>query len=330
MRRRLLRYLARKYNYDLVPESNASPSLPLQNDDRLPAWVLHLRDLLVHPMSGVLPASRASIPAIGQQLYFRSSLCTAVDFHHPDFDRWRRLLGEEPRLHRKLWEHVFVAAHLEAAGALREGRRGLGFGVGTEPLPAAFAAGGTALVCTDLEVERAAAAGWAATGQHAASLDQLNRHGICVKDEFERLVRHETCDMNAISGHLRDFDFCWSSCSLEHLGSIQAGCDFVKNSLETLKPGGIAVHTTEFNISSNDLTIDNNPTLVIFRRKDIDRLVADLRSSGHAVADVCYDVLTEPIDLFVDVPPYKADAHIRLALGPYVCTSIGLVIQKAG
>ncbi|MBV5337004.1 MAG: hypothetical protein J0653_03215, partial [Deltaproteobacteria bacterium] len=72
-------------------------------------------------------------------------------------------------------------------------------------------------------------------------------------------------------------DFCWSSCSLEHLGSIKAGLDFIKASLKTLKVGGVAVHTTEYNVSSDEATIDNNPTLVLFRRCDIQGLVEELR-----------------------------------------------------
>jgi len=134
--------------------------------------------------------------------------------------------------------------------------------------------------------------------------------------------------MNAIPDRYQGFDFCWSSCSLEHLGSIKAGLDFIKASVNALRVGGIAVHTTEYNVSSNDATIDNDPTLVLFRRRDIEQLVDELRADGHFVAEVCYDVLSEPIDLFVDIPPYAAETHIRLLLSNFVATSIGLVIQR--
>ena len=48
----------------------------------------------------------------------------------------------------------------------------------------------------------------------------------------------------------------WSSCSLEHLGSISHGIEFILNSLKCLKQHGVAVHTTEFNLSSNEETLN--------------------------------------------------------------------------
>ena len=99
--------------------------------------------------------------------------------------------------------------------------------------------------------------------------------------------------------------------------------------MRALKVGGIAVHTTEYNVSSNDDTIDNNPALVFLRRRDIERVVQELRAEGHHAADVCFgNALSEPIDLFVDLPPFVADTHLRLALANFVVTSIGLVIQR--
>jgi SAM-dependent methyltransferase len=329
MRRKLLKYLARRYNYDLVPKpSRGAPPADFPPPTPLPAWLAHSHDVLKHPMSGRLVDDYAPIPATGGKLYFRSSICTAADFRHAEFDRWRRILDEKPRMHRKIWEHVFIAAHFEAAGLLAQGRRGLGFGVGTESLPVAFAARGASVVATDMAPESATAAGWASTNQHSSSLADLNKKGLCPPEEFARRVSHQICDMNNVDPELRDFDFCWSACSLEHLGSIRAGLDFIRASVETLRPGGVAIHTTEYNVSSNDLTIDDNPTLVLYRRKDIEELVRGLRADGHHVADVCFDVLSEPIDLFVDVPPYTADPHIRLILGPFVSTSIAIVIQK--
>ena len=74
---------------------------------------------------------------------------------------------------------------------------------------------------------------------------------ICPEDEFRRLVDFRYCDMNNISSDLHEFDFCWSCCALEHLGSLSAGLRFIERSLDTLRPGGWAVHTTEFNLFSD-------------------------------------------------------------------------------
>ena len=52
--------------------------------------------------------------------------------------------------------------------------------------------------------------------------------------------------MNHLPDDLRGFDFTWSSCALEHLGTLAAGADFVVAQMDCLRPGGVAVHTTEF------------------------------------------------------------------------------------
>ena len=37
------------------------------------------------------------------------------------------------------------------------------------------------------------------------------------------------------------FDFVWSACAFEHLGSILNGLEFVVNSVKCLKPGGVVL-----------------------------------------------------------------------------------------
>ena len=133
--------------------------------------------------------------------------------------------------------------------------------------------------------------------------------------------------MNAIPDDLKDFDFNWSSCSFEHLGTLEKGFDFLKNQLKTLKPGGWSVHTTEYNISSNDETQENNDT-VIYRQRDIEKIVTKLRNEGHLVEEMDFSIGGLPEDFMVDVEPHKQAVHIKLQVGKYVVTSIGLIIQK--
>ena len=92
----------------------------------------------------------------------------------------------------------------------------------------------------------------------------------------------------------------------------------------TVKPGGVAVHTTEFNVSSDEATVEEGGT-VIYRRRDIEALVADLRADGHRI-DVDYDTGDQPDDRHVDLPPYS-DVHLKVELARYVVTSIGLIIE---
>jgi SAM-dependent methyltransferase len=133
--------------------------------------------------------------------------------------------------------------------------------------------------------------------------------------------------MNHIPPDLKDFDFNWSSCSFEHLGSIDKGLAFLKNQLDTLKPGGWAVHTTEYNISSDDDTIEKGDT-VVFRKKDIDKIIAELRSRGHFAEPLDYSLGGEREDFQVDFLPHQQKVHLKLQLDNYVVTSIGLIIRK--
>jgi hypothetical protein len=134
--------------------------------------------------------------------------------------------------------------------------------------------------------------------------------------------------MNDIPGHLRDYDFCWSSCCFEHLGSLQNGIDFVVNSVErTLKVGGVAVHTTEFNLSSDEDTLDSGVT-VVYRKRDLERLRRILEERGHWVEPLRIEPGDLPPDYFVDLPPYGSDPHLKLRIGAYVTTSVGLMARR--
>jgi SAM-dependent methyltransferase len=134
--------------------------------------------------------------------------------------------------------------------------------------------------------------------------------------------------MNHIPKDIGAFDFCWSSCAFEHLGSIRKGLDFVMNSARLLKPGGVAVHTTEYNVTSNSKTLDNNPSFVIFRRCDIELLVDELKFEGFEVDPIDFSSGEDGLERYVDLPPYLDEPHLRLQLaGEYVSTSLGVIIR---
>ena len=258
----------------------------------------------------------------------RSRLCTQEQFGTEEYAYWCAQFQQTPTLHRKQWEYVFICKVLHERGLLAPGRRGIGFGVGTEPLPALFARRGCEVVATDLGLDEAVALGWVEGEQHAQGIDVLNKLGLCPPDEFRQRVSFRVEDMNAISPDLHGgFDYTWSSCCFEHLGSIEHGLRFVEESLKLLKPGGIAIHTTELNLSSNDDTVFEGGC-VIFRRRDIDRLAQRLTAQGHRIC-LDYSEGDGPADRHVDVPPYKQDIHLRLLLEGFVSTSIGLIVQKA-
>jgi len=234
-------------------------------------------------------------------------------------------------LHRKMWEWLFIIEALHERGMLAPGRRGLGFGVGQEPLVAFFAAEGCDLVATDQPHELAVSSGWTESSlEWAGGLERIPTHGLVSDAELAQRVVYRDVDMNHIPVDLRGFDFAWSSCALEHLGTLAAGADFVLAQMECLRPGGVAVHTTEYLLSSGggsspSSTVEEGGT-VFYRRSDIGALVDRLQRAGHSI-DMDYTLGTTPDDLHVDVPPYT-DVHLRTQLGEYVTTSVALIVSK--
>jgi hypothetical protein len=260
--------------------------------------------------------------------FMAHSTCCARDFLHPEFNRLCAQLGMPPTYHRKQWEWVAVLHHAVRTGAVGRGKRGLGFAVGTEPLPSAFAKTGTSVTATDAPEEIGIGAGWQQGGQHSSRLDDLYNPNVVDRATFEEKVTFATCDMRNISADLTDYDFCWSSCSFEHLGTLQAGLDFVVESVEkTLKPGGVACHTTEFNLSSDADTIEAGST-VLYRKQDVLGLIDRLEKRGHLVDPFSIAPDTHVLDFFVDTPPYGASPHLKLQLLGYVSTSMVLVIRR--
>lgn len=260
--------------------------------------------------------------------FLQYSNCQAADFYHPRFIQLCKLIDDRPRFHRKQWEWVFVLHKLLESGAVQSGSRGLVFGVGREPLPAVFASLGANITATDAPLDLATTSSWTSTNQHSAALEGLSYPAIVPDEKLGQHVTHAYCDMNAIGPEFTGYDFNWSSCCFEHLGSLDAGLQFVVNAVETtLKPGGVAVHTTEFNASSNDRTIESGET-VIYRRRDMEALVQRLRDRGHDVEEFRIGPFAHALDFHVDVPPYSGDVHLKLLLAGHTCTSVGIVVRR--
>jgi hypothetical protein len=254
-----------------------------------------------------------------------SQACTQAQMESVECRELAITLDRRALMHRKQWEWCFIVQALLERGMLRPGRRGLGFGVGTEPITAYIAAQGCEIVATDLPEESEEVGYWTNEQQHASQLKDLNDRGLCDPDLFAERVTFRPVDMRAIPDDLRGFDFTWSSCAMEHLGSIEVGLEFFKEQLACLRPGGIGVHTTEYNVSSNDATVDSGP-IVVLRRRDIESLVADLRSQGHKI-DVTFALGRGKHDRRVELPPFT-EPHLKLEVGGFAITSFGLIVEK--
>lgn len=253
----------------------------------------------------------------------------ASHMEHPRYQGWLHEMHEGHAYHRKVWEWCYLLDAMEQAGVLRPGASALGFGVGREPVPAVLAGRGVAVLATDQPAHGAEI--WDRTNEHAADGGALRNDGICDADRFAELVRFRPVDMRALPADLGVHDVLWSSCCIEHLGSPQAGLDFVLDSLRHVKPGGLSVHTTEYDTLDNDPIVEvDEPSTVFYRRRDIEALVLRLRREGHRVTCNFKVSQQQPADRFVDTPPYTHDPHLRLQVGRAVATSFGIAIRTRG
>lgn len=255
-----------------------------------------------------------------------SQMCTSEQMQGELYETLCRKAGMHPSAHRKVWEFIYIYAAFERFGLIGPDRRLLGFGTGSETLPSAFAAQGAQVMATDAPADLIKNMGWDTTNQHSVTADTLYRDYLLPRDAFDRLVQFEAADMNNIPATFRNFDGCWSACALEHLGSIDHGLTFIEKSLETLRPGGIAVHTTELNLSSNDVTFDMH-NLALFRRKDFERLTERLIQQGHEVMPLNFHPGSGEFDQHIDLPPYGLP-HLKLQIAEYVTTSFGMIVKK--
>jgi hypothetical protein len=252
---------------------------------------------------------------------------------------WSRELKIAHLMHRKVWEFAFILQALHQSGFICENSRGIGFGCGEEPLPSYMASKGCRITATDLPGDHESAAPWAGSGQHA-TLDKTYRSEFLDRATFDSRVDFRAVDMNAIPLDLTGYDFCWSICAFEHLGSIDRGMTFIDNSMKTIRSGGVSIHTTEFNFLDDERTIDNHGT-VLFQRKHFEEMANRLTAAGHRVAPLDFNVGNDPLDRFIDIPPFPGDwspahhanwssdsFHLKLSVDGFAATCFGLIAFK--
>ncbi len=239
---------------------------------------------------------------------------------HPD--------RKEVHLHRKLWEFCAISQALYERGMLEQGRSGLGFAVGKEPLPSLFASFGVSVLATDLH--KGAGTSFEAAGQHAGALDDIFVPQLIARSDFNHRVRFEPADMRDLTRFPdASVDFVWSSCAMEHLGTLQAGAEFVLGTTRLLRPGGLSIHTTEYNVGSTRDTIECGQD-VYYRSSDLQEIAANLRFHRCYLEPLDLDPGTDTYDLDYDAPPWtRGRPHLKLILHGYVCTSALLIIAKS-
>jgi 2-polyprenyl-3-methyl-5-hydroxy-6-metoxy-1,4-benzoquinol methylase len=262
---------------------------------------------------------------------FASFTSQAVDASHfldASFREWFALVSDGGmEYHRKPWEYAFILERARQGSVLAPGKRALGFGVGQEPIPAVLARHGVEVLATDQPAERADH--WKSSGEHADDVRALSRPSVVDDATLTRQVRFAPVDMNEVPADLGTFDFVWSSCAIEHLGSPAAGLEFVLSTAQLLRPGGVAVHTTELELTPKDTTADYGHCAV-YRREDLEQLAEELRRLGFEIDLNLYVSMATPRDRYVALVPYPPTdpAHLKLQIFDSVSTSYGLALKR--
>jgi hypothetical protein len=307
----------------------------------LPAMALSVKYFgyeLAHALAAALPVREGLAP---QKIDLGSKPSTQADIAAAWTAYWCSELKIPVVFHRKIWELAYVLQAIYNHDAIGPGKRGLGFGCGQEPLPSYLTSKGAVITVTDLPPEDMGERGWADTAQHTSSLDMAFHDHLVDRETFEKNASLRYVDMTDIPDDLTGYDFCWSICAFEHLGSIELGLKFVEDSMKTLKTGGVSVHTTEFNFMRDDATIDNWPT-VLFQRRHFIELAERLEAKGHKVAPLDFNIGADPLDRFIDIPPFAQNLpehmremwehegfpHIKLSVDGFPCTCFGIIVTK--
>jgi hypothetical protein len=233
--------------------------------------------------------------------------------------------------YRKLWEWAQILEVAKIADVLGPNKSALGFAVGQEPIPAILAKYGVKVLASDAPTEKSKA--WIPSGEHMNDLSDL-LHPEIVPDEIaSKNISILPIDMNYIPENLGTFDFIWSSCAMEHLGTPELGLEFLVNTLNLLNPGGVSCHTTEIELEPREITADYGHCAV-YQLKDINSFASRVRDLGYEISlntsiamDTAEDRWISRLAL-VGSENTTDLAHLKLGIGESISTSFAIVVRK--
>lgn len=276
-----------------------------------------------YELAKALMASLPPLPPGGPfQMPATSRPATQQDLEANWSRYWSAQVRESHNINRRVWEHALVLQALHQFGKMVPGAKGLGF-VTQGPLVSYLAGRGCEITAVDAS---------------APTPQDHHRSELVSREIYDRNVKPVAADINALPDTLGQFDFCWSIGRLQHAGSLANGVNVVEKSADLLKPGGVLVHTAEFNFIHDEQTIDNW-SLVLFQRRHFEEMAKQLTAKGCRVLPLDFNVGNRPLDRFIDVPPFDApganvndwsrDAtHIKASIDGFPCTSFGLIAVK--
>lgn len=261
-----------------------------------------------------------------------SKLCDAADWFRPEVQEIiQRELHEVPRFHRKQWEFAMIFHTLQELGMIDQDKLGLSMGGGRELVAYALARHVRQLVITDLYETGTT---WDCARTEDPD-DFIRRNKPFPVDDAK--LKALRMDMRDLHFPDRMFDFCYSTCAVEHIGERD---DFVKHFNEVarvLKDDGVYVFTTEVLLDDETIRDEHNyifslPFLYeLFAESDlVPEEQFDARVSPHKVNYPLPSTVKHLTSVFPDnfaQALLQGAPHIQLLRGrhPFTC---GIFIMR--
>jgi len=188
-----------------------------------------------------------------QTMRVTQKVCDAADWFDPDMLAVIANDLREPAVfHRKQWEFAIIFLTLRQQGFLAPDKVGLSMGAGREKLLYAIAPHVNRLVATDLYEPEAT---W--TTVRTDDPDKFIKAAKPWAVDDSKLLGLRM-DMRHLEFPENTFDFCYSSCALEHIGEEHDFRQHLCEVYRVLKDGGLYVLTTEFTYGEDVIKIPGN------------------------------------------------------------------------
>jgi hypothetical protein len=280
---------------DLLISLETSPSEDDSYEDEATVSYTSFGQNIARPMSQL--AARGPATLAGPV----SQVCTRRQFAEPAYAAAAASLGLGGQADARQWRLAYVRRVLESYGMAQAGARGLGFMVEPDALPARLAEDGCGIVAMGYAGENKAPG-----MKRLSTLDDLRYANIGSVTRFEEAVELRSVEDWSVSDDLRDFDFCWSVDAVDMLATRRDAVQFIKNSFQSLKVGGLAVHVVPF--TASDTVSADGEGGPLFSRSDVERLAFDVISFGHEIAQIKFGTAEEPAMGFIGLILRKGES----------------------
>lgn len=262
-----------------------------------------------------------------------SKVCDAADWFDPEMLAIiQKELRERPRFHRKQWEFAIIFLALQKYGLLQPDKLGLCLGGGKERVLYAIARHIRRLVVTDLyETDTTWDCAKTADPDHFIKTNKP----FPVDDSKLQALRMDMRQLEFPDNH---FDFCYSSCSIEHIGEYGDFLQHLREVHRVLKEGGIYVFTTELHFGNETIADPHN---FIFSPNYLRDLIAASPLTPDQQPDVSLTAhrTNFPFPSNIKHLTFSGKNHLGTALleeyphllllrGKYPFTSIQLILRK--